>query len=278
MRALDPGVRPLQRLLGRCGEHHEETRGIGAVLLDQRLRVHAVVLRLGHGGQFVLERRAVGLEGGAGDLSLGVAPQVDLAFPEVVLAAALGFLEEGVVEHHALGQQMGEGFAVVHQAQVAHHLGPEARIEQVQDGVFDTADVLVHRHPVIGFVIDHAVAAELAGVARVVPGRIDEGVHGVGFTPCRLAAPGAIDMQEIVALAERIARAVGHAVLGQHHRKLLVGYRHRTAVVAVDDGDRAAPVALARHAPVAQPPLHLLFAQAPGGEVGGDRVDRVGIG
>jgi hypothetical protein len=41
----------------------------------------------------------------------------------------------------------------------------------------------------------------------------------------------------------------------------------------VDDGDRAAPVALAADAPVAQAPLHLLLADALGGEVGGDGVD-----
>jgi hypothetical protein len=44
-------------------------------------------------------------------------------------------------------------------------------------------------------------------------------------------------------------------------------------VFAVDDRDRAAPVALAGNAPVAQAELHLLVAQALGGEVGGDGVD-----
>ncbi len=43
----------------------------------------------------------------------------------------------------------------------------------------------------------------------------------------------------------------------------------------MDDGDRAAPVALARDAPVAQAELHFLFAQAFCGEVGGDGVHRL---
>jgi hypothetical protein len=73
-------------------------------------------------------------------------------------------------------------------------------------------------------------------------------------------------------LLQRIAGAVGHAVFGQHHRQLVVGHRHRAAAVAVDDGDRAAPVALARDAPVAQAPLHLLFTDALGCQVGGDGV------
>jgi hypothetical protein len=48
VRALDAGVRPFQALLRRRGEHHEQARGVGAVLVDQRLRVDAVVLRLRH--------------------------------------------------------------------------------------------------------------------------------------------------------------------------------------------------------------------------------------
>ena len=35
------------------------------------------------------------------------------------------------------------------QAQVAHHLGPEARIDQVQNRVLHAADVLVDRKPVL---------------------------------------------------------------------------------------------------------------------------------
>jgi hypothetical protein len=43
-----PAVGPLERLLGRAREHHEQPRGVGAVAVDQRLRVDAVVLGLGH--------------------------------------------------------------------------------------------------------------------------------------------------------------------------------------------------------------------------------------
>ena len=43
-------------------------------------------------------------------------------------------------------------------------------------------------------------------------------------------------------------------------------------------GNRRAPVALARDAPVAQAPHHLLVAQALGAQVGGDGVGRLGVG
>ena len=143
--------------------------------------------------------------------------------------------------------------------------------------MLDAADVLVDRHPVVGALVDHGFAVVGAGVARVVPGRIDEGVHGVGFAPRRLAAFRAGAIHEIGALVERIAGAVGHAVLRQHHRQVLVGHRHVAAGRAMDDRDRAAPVALARNAPVAQAVEHLLLAEAFGLEVGGDGVDRLRV-
>ena len=62
---------------------------------------------------------------------------------------------------------------------------------------------------------------------------------------------------------------------GSTHRQLLVGHRHVAALRAVDDRDRAAPVALARDAPVAQAPVHLLLARALRLQIGGDRIDRL---
>ena len=178
-----------------------------------------------------------------------------------------------MIEHHALGKQVGKGFVVTDQAEVAHHLGPEARVEQVQDGVLDAADVLVHRHPVGGLCVDHRGFGKFAGVARVVPGRVHEGVHGVGFTPRRLAALRARRGEKIKALVQRIAGAVRDAVFGQLDRQLVVGHGYRAAAVAVDDRDRAAPVALTRDSPVAQAVLHLLVAQAFGIQVGGNGID-----
>jgi hypothetical protein len=63
---LDTAVAPLQGLFRRRGEHHEEARGVGAILLDQRLRVDAIALRLGHRADaIVVHRLAVGFGRGA---------------------------------------------------------------------------------------------------------------------------------------------------------------------------------------------------------------------
>ncbi len=48
-----------------------------------------------------------------------------------------------------LAQQLFRRLIGVHHARVAHQLMEEA-IEQVHDGVFDTADVDIYRQPVVG--------------------------------------------------------------------------------------------------------------------------------
>ncbi len=70
-------------------------------------------------------------------------------------------------------------------------------------------------------------------------------------------------------LVERVAGAVRDQVFRQHHREILLGHGHHAAIVAVDDRDRRAPVALAADAPVAQAPGGLLLAEA-------GRADEVG--
>ena len=79
-------------------------------------------------------------------------------------------------------------------------------------------------------------------------------------------------------LINELRREVEIARVGQFERQLLVGHRHVAAARAVDDRDRAAPVALARNAPVAQAELHFLLAQAFGSQIGSNGVDGSLIG
>ncbi len=51
---------------------------------------------------------------------------------------------------------------------------------------------------------------------------------------------------------ERVARPVERDIVGQGHRQVRLGHRHRAAGLAVDDRNRAAPVSLAADSPVAQ--------------------------
>ena len=160
------------------------------------------------------------------------------------------------------------------QAEIAHHLGPEARVEEVQDGVLDAADVLIDGQPVSRALIDHRAVLVRARVAHVVPRGIDEGVHRVGFAARRAAAPGTLALVERRRPGERVAAAVRHQVLRQHHRKLIVRHRHLAAARAMDERDGATPVPLPRDAPVAQPILHALSPQPALLEARCDRLHR----
>ena len=73
-------------------------------------------------------------------------------------------------------------------------------------------------------------------------------------------------------LVQRVAAAIGDAILRQHHGQRIFRHRHRAMLIAMDDGDGRAPVALAADTPVAQAPGRLLFAQALGGQVARHRV------
>src|SRR3546814_18535239 len=74
---------------------------------------------------------------------------------------------------------------------------------------------------------------------------------------------------------QRIARNVEGDILGQHDPKLLLGHRNDAADLAVDDRDGRSPIALARHAPVAQPPDGGALAPAFGFGAGAHRLFRV---
>ncbi len=167
-----------------------------------------------------------------------------------------------------LREQAGERLGQRQVAGVAHGAGEEARIEQVQDRVLDAADVLVDRQPAVGDGGSVGVAASGGGETDEVPGRVDEGVHGVGLAQRRLAALRTGDVLPGRVAVERVARLVDDDVVGQAHRQVVRRHRHDAVVGAMDDGNRAAPVALARDAPVAQAVVDLALSLRGAGEHG----------
>ena len=185
-----------------------------------------------------------------------VAHAFDLDLGRLDPFAALGPV--GLVHHHALREQAGERLVDADVAGLLHRAGEEARVEQMQNRVLDAADILIDRQPVVDHLaVGRRVVVPRIGEAREVPGRIDEGVHGVGLAPRRAAALRAGDVLPGRMAVERIARLVEGDVLRQRDRQVLRRHRHDAAFVAVDDRDRAAPVALARDAPVAQAEIDL---------------------
>ena len=140
--------------------------------------------------------------------------------------------------------------------------GPEARVEQVQDRMLDAADILRDRQPFFG----------LGPIERLVVGWLAkrmkyqlESTKVSSVSVSRVAAPpqlGQFDMLPGRMAVERIAGDVEADVVGQDDRQLLARHGDRPACGAMDDRDRRAPVALARHAPVAQAILDRALAPA----------------
>src|SRR2546426_5728082 len=95
------------------------------------------------------------------------------------VAARLGHRHSALL-HHALREQPSRGLAVRNHSQVAHHLAPEPRIQQVQYGVRDTPDVLVNRKPVANLrrIVRRLVVVRVA-VAAEIPRRIHQGGHRI---------------------------------------------------------------------------------------------------
>ena len=91
----------------------------------------------------------------------------------------------------------------------------------------------------------------------------DEGVHRVGFARRRPAALRARDVLPGRMAVERIARLIERHVLRQLDRQVRDRDRHDAARFAMDDRDRAAPIALSRNAPVPELVIDLALRLRP---------------
>ena len=75
-----------------------------------------------------------------------------------------------LLANHSLGQQVGKRFFELNQLLVIQYSRVKPRIEQMQNGMFDTADVLIHRHPVIdGIGIKNIRVAARTAVSFKIP-------------------------------------------------------------------------------------------------------------
>ena len=156
------------------------------------------------------------------------------------------------------------GSSFFDQAQVAHHLGPEARIDQVQNRVLHAADVLVDGKPVLrDRRIERRVVVLRVRIAIEVPARIDKRVHRVGLALRRPAALGAGRVHKLRHARQRRAALLRNLdLLRQQHRQLLVRHRNQPVLLAVNHGNRRAPVALPAHAPILQAKGDLRLAKS----------------
>ena len=155
---------------------------------------------------------------------------------------------------HALGEQGVEGLDRLggQMAGGMHRAGEKARVKQVQNRMFDAADILIDIHPIGGFGSIGGGFGMGRGKAGEIPRTVHEGVHGVRLAPRRgtagrtgAVAPGGMAVQ-------RVARNVEGDVIGQLDRQVFLFLGHHAAGVAMHHGNRAPPIALTRNPPVAQ--------------------------
>src|SRR5439155_8746926 len=63
------------------------------------------------------------------------------------VSKALGHLGT-IFDHHTLGEQAFDRLIVLDKSEIAHTFGPEARIDEVKNGVLYVVNVLVNRKPI----------------------------------------------------------------------------------------------------------------------------------
>src|SRR3954454_7030791 len=102
-------------------------------------------------------------------------------------------------DDHALREEASGRLVIVDHADIAHHLGPEARVDEVENGMFDSADVLVDGKPMRNRLqVERSYVVARIAIAVEVPGRVNKSVHGIAFAPGGFAALRAVDVHELV--------------------------------------------------------------------------------
>src|SRR6516225_8972182 len=117
--------------------------------------------------------------------------------------------------------------------------------------MLDAADILVDRHPVIDCLPLEGDRRARRAETQKVPRRVEESVQSVGLALGGSATTRAPDMLPCRMVVERVSWDFEADILGQPHRQVLLRNRDDAAGGAVDDRDRAAPIALPGHSPVA---------------------------
>src|SRR5207248_3173304 len=93
------------------------------------------------------------------------------------------------VRDHPLREQPLEWFGAIEKSEVAHHLRKKTRVEQMQNRMLNSTDVLIDGHPRLRRLSrKRELRITRIAIAREIPGRIDESVHRVGFATACAAA------------------------------------------------------------------------------------------
>ncbi len=112
--------------------------------------------------------------------------------------------------------------------------------------MFNASNILIYGHPIIhSFFIQWTLMIVRACKPIEVPGRFDEGIHGILFPLTRPTALGALGLHKFLQPGEgRLAHSSDFHVEWKDDRKIFFRNGHGPTLPAVDDGDRCPPITL----------------------------------
>src|SRR6516162_9190141 len=120
--------------------------------------------------------------------------------------------------NHSLCEKTSKGLVQIEISTRTQRAHIKTRVEEVEDGMFDAADVLIDRHPVIDRLALECDRRPRRTKTQEIPGRFEEGVQGVGLAAGGSATTWAIDMFPGRVVIERISREREIDILGQRDR------------------------------------------------------------
>ncbi len=168
--AFYAGLLPFQSHIRRRSEHHKQAYRVRAITFNHYLRVDTVIFRLGHFTHASVDQLMTRCVFCFDNAAFFIALDDSVNWRNPVTFAVLADIIERIRQYHALAQQLFSRLVRGDHARIAHQLMEEAEVEQVHDGMFNTADVDVDRQPVVcRFRIQHSFLILRAGVTRVVP-------------------------------------------------------------------------------------------------------------
>ena len=271
---LGPRCRPFDIPLGRAVGHHKPPRRIRTKGRDDVHRVHHVLLGFGHLGTrdhldqqtLIIQRlnQRIHIAHILGVNRRGIAQHHDPPvgdgygrhiLGQVIHRSAIGIPRQiNLMRHHALGEEGVERLNRLgrQMPRRVHRPRKEAAVKQMQNRVFNPADILIDVHPVIGLGQIGRRLGMRRGKAGVIPGRIHKRVHRIRLAPRRCPALRARTVPPRRMAVQGVARNVKRHIIGQFNRQVFLLLGHHTAGIAMHHRNGAAPIALPRNPPVAQ--------------------------
>src|SRR6266487_641685 len=196
---------------------------------------------------------------------------LDVCVGSLDVAARLRHFLTIWAQDDTLVEQAQEWFSEMQVSHVTQRFDKEASVQQVHYGMLCPAYILIDGQPTLHRLLAPRLLAIMwISIAQEVPGRADEGVHGIDLACSRTRTDGAGRVQELRLVAQRrLAGGFEMHVLRQQDGQLLFWHGHCSVLGAVDNWDRRAPVALPANQPVSQAigdhePAGALFFQVPG--------------